>query len=149
MKDEEAAVDDVSGAATRQQRPQPDNTGMQRQQDSTSKSTTEPVTPLSSRSADDVSKEELMDILSKMNKRMKALNVARLQLQEKYSKAEHDNARLMSLLKEEVLTEGDLMDAAHQYEANNTGTYHIACYIAGCMYRMGCIASFIGYDLWE
>ena len=122
VKDEEAAVDDASGEATRQQRPQPDNTGMQQQQ---------------------------LDILSKMNERMKALNVARLQREKKYSKVEHDNAQLMSLLKEEILTEGDLLDATHQYEANNTGMYHIASYIAGCVYRMGGIASFIGYDVGE
>lgn len=79
-------------------------------------------TPLSNRSPDDVSKEELLDILTKMNKRVKALNSVRLQLQEKFTKIENDNLRLMSLLKEEILSEGDILDATNQLEVVNTGT---------------------------
>jgi len=84
------------------------------------------MTPLSSRSPEDVSKEELLEILAKMNKRVKALNGARVQLQEKCAKVEHDNFRLMSLLKEEVLTEADMIDATNQLQIQNTkGAYDI------------------------
>lgn len=79
-------------------------------------------TTLSNRSPDDVSKEELLEILSKMSKRVKALNAVRLQLQEKYTKVDNDKSRLLSLLKEEILSEVDITDASNQAEVGNKGT---------------------------
>jgi hypothetical protein len=74
------------------------------------------------RSPDDFTKEELFEIISKMNKRLKALNTIRLQLQEKYTKVDNDYSRILSLLKEEILSEVDIIDASNQLEVGNKGT---------------------------
>jgi hypothetical protein len=74
------------------------------------------------RSPDDFTKEELLEIITKMNKRLKALNTIRLQLQEKYTKVDNDYSRVLSLLKEEILSEVDIIDASNQLEVGNKGT---------------------------
>jgi hypothetical protein len=74
------------------------------------------------RSLDDFTKEELLENITKMNKRLKALNTIRLQLQEKYTKVDNDYSRVLSLLKEEILSEVDIIDASNQLEVGNKGT---------------------------
>lgn len=71
-------------------------------------------TPLSTRNPDDVSKEELLDILKKMNARVKALSQSRVQLSEKVKSAEEDKARLLTLLRNEILDEGVIAEASEK-----------------------------------
>ena len=67
--------------------------------------------PLSTRDPDSVSKEELMAILQKMNKRVKALSTLRATLIERVKDTETDKNRLLKLVKTEILTEADLEEA--------------------------------------
>ena len=69
-------------------------------------------TPLSTRNPDDVSKEELLDILKKMNTRVKALSQSRVQLSKKVKSAEEDKARLLTLLRNKILNEGVIAEAS-------------------------------------
>ena len=57
--------------------------------------------------SDNVSKEELLDVLQKMNKKVKVLTSQRTQLAERCKAAETDKARLLTLLQEEILN-GDV-----------------------------------------
>ena len=74
---------------------------------------------LASRDPDSVSKEELLDILQKMNKRVKALSALRATLIERVKVAEGDKNRLLTLMKNEVLSNVDLEDASKRAEAKN------------------------------
>jgi len=67
----------------------------------------------------DPSKEELMIILQKMSKKVKVLSTLRLTLIERVKTAEKDKGRLMSLVKDEILTEADLEDAARRTASKN------------------------------
>lgn len=67
--------------------------------------------PLSARNPDDVSKEELLEILKKMNGRVKVLSQSRTQLAEKVKSIESDKDRLLALLKNEILDEGVIAEA--------------------------------------
>jgi hypothetical protein len=78
----------------------------------TSSSTTK--TPLSTRNPNDVSKEELLEILKKMNSRVKALSQSRIQLAEKVKSAEEDKARLLALLRNEILDESVIAEASEK-----------------------------------
>lgn len=71
---------------------------------------------LSSRSPDEVSKEELLEILKKMNARVKALSQSRTQLAEKVKLAERDKTRLISLVKNEIVGEADYLEAMQKIE---------------------------------
>ena len=71
-------------------------------------------TPLSARNPDDVSKEELLEILKKMNGRVKALSQSRTQLAEKVKSIESDKDRLLALLKNEILDEGVIAEAVEK-----------------------------------
>ena len=79
-------------------------------------STPAPVgtTPLSARSPDDVSKEELLEILKKMNTRVKALSQSRVQLSEKVKQSEKDKARLLAFVKNEILDEDVIAEATEK-----------------------------------
>jgi len=70
--------------------------------------------PLATRNPDDVSKEELLEILKKTNSRVKALSQSRAQLSEKVKSAEDDKARLLSLLRNEILDEGVIAEASEK-----------------------------------
>eukprot|EP00985_Skeletonema_marinoi_P002251 scaffold910_cov111-Skeletonema_marinoi.AAC.3 len=73
---------------------------------------TNPITtPLSARSPEDVSKEELLEILKKMNTRVKSLSQSRLQLAEKVKQSDTERERLVQLLRREVLDEVDYEEA--------------------------------------
>ena len=69
---------------------------------------------LANRSPDNVSKEELLEILKKMNTRVKALSQSRVQLSDKVKSVENEKARLLNLLKTEILDEMVLADAAEK-----------------------------------
>ena len=69
---------------------------------------------LASRDPDSVSKEELMEILQKMNKRVKSLAALRGQLMDRVKSAESDKSRLLTILTKEVLTDVDLEEASQQ-----------------------------------
>ena len=69
---------------------------------------------LANRSPDNVSKEELLEILKKMNTRVKALSQSRVQLSDKVKSVENEKARLLNLLKTEILDEMVLEDAAEK-----------------------------------
>jgi DNA repair exonuclease SbcCD ATPase subunit len=56
------------------------------------------------KSPENISKEELLDVLQKMNKKVKSLTVIRTQLSDRVKAAELDNERLMNLVKEEILS---------------------------------------------
>jgi len=56
---------------------------------------------------ENVSKEELLDVLQKMNKKVKALTSQRTQLAERCKAAETDKSRLLNLVQEEILN-GDV-----------------------------------------
>ena len=77
-------------------------------------------TSLANRDLDSVSKEELLEILSKMNKKVKTLAQLRAALTDRVKAAESDKARLMDIMKKEVLNEMDLEEAA-QKAATSTG----------------------------
>eukprot|EP00978_Attheya_sp_CCMP212_P000888 scaffold1905_cov48-Attheya_sp.AAC.4 len=70
-------------------------------------------TPLAARKPEDVSKEELLDILQKMNKRVKGLTMIRTQLTERVTKAEADRGELVKFFREEVVSPQDLEDATN------------------------------------
>lgn len=79
--------------------------------------TTTTSTPLlSTRSPNDVSKEELLEILKKMNTRVKALSQSRIQLADKVQAAERDKARLLALVKGEIVGEADYEEAKDRLE---------------------------------
>ena len=67
---------------------------------------------ISSRSPEEVSKEELLDILQKMNKRVKALSALRITLTDRVKSSEKDRSRLVEFLKDEVLTPADIEEAS-------------------------------------
>jgi hypothetical protein len=56
---------------------------------------------------DNVSKEELLDVLQKMNRKVKALTSQRTQLAERCKAAETDRTRLLTLIQDEILN-GDV-----------------------------------------
>jgi len=65
-----------------------------------------PATPapnLSQLKSDNVSKEDLLEILPKMNRKVKALTTLRQQLTDKVESAESEKARLKALLVDEIL----------------------------------------------
>ena len=62
-----------------------------------------PAPSLTSLKSGDVSKEELLEILQKLNKKVKALSIIRQQLTERCETAEKDKERLKSLVVEEIL----------------------------------------------
>lgn len=61
-----------------------------------------PVAPM--KSPENISKEELLDVLQKMNKKVKALTSLRTQLADRVKAAEADKERLMNLVKDEILS---------------------------------------------
>ena len=65
---------------------------------------------LTSKSPDNVSKEELLDVLQKMNKKVKALSALRLTLTERVQVAETDKERLLNLVKHEILNDNVAID---------------------------------------
>jgi hypothetical protein len=71
--------------------------------------------------SDNASKEDLMDILQKMNKKVKALSTLRLQLTERAETAESEKARFAALLQDEILngavTVQEGQDEVLQYQA--------------------------------
>jgi len=71
---------------------------------------------LSSRNPEDISKDELMEILSKMNKRVKQLNIMKLQLTEKLEKSLEDKEKIKNLIVNEILTEIDIEEARFKKE---------------------------------
>ena len=75
---------------------------------------------LSSRTPEEVSKEELLDILQKMNKRVKALSALRVTLTERVKSSEKDRSRLLDFVKEEVLTRADVEEASVAAAEKNT-----------------------------
>jgi len=75
--------------------------------------------PLSTRDPKDFSKEEYMVILQKMNKRVKSLSSLRESLIQRVKAAENDKNRLMTLVKEEILTETDLAEATQRAAKEN------------------------------
>eukprot|EP00970_Alexandrium_tamarense_P010010 scaffold1990_cov196-Alexandrium_tamarense.AAC.9 len=82
-----------------------------------SNNTTTTSTPLlSTRSPNDVSKEELLEILKKMNTRVKTLSQSRIQLADKVQTAERDKARLLALVKGEIVGEADYEEAKDRLE---------------------------------
>lgn len=74
---------------------------------------------LASRSPEDVSKEELLDILQKMNKRVKALSALRVTLTDRVKSSEKDRSRLVEFLKNEVLTPADVEEASVEAAKKN------------------------------
>lgn len=84
--------------------------------DATTTPTAKATPLLSTRSPDDVSKEELMEVLKKMNTRVKALSTSRAQLTEKVQKAERDKLRLINLVKNEIVGEADYNEAFQKME---------------------------------
>jgi len=63
-----------------------------------------PATPATfSKSPDNVSREELLEVLQKMNKKVKALTGLRTQLADRVKSAESDKKRLFDLVTEEIL----------------------------------------------
>ena len=76
--------------------------------------TKQATTPLAQRTPDDVSKEELLEILKKMNTRVKALSQSRIQLSEKVKQTEKDKARLLALVKNEILDENVIAEATEK-----------------------------------
>lgn len=75
--------------------------------------------PLANRPLADISKEELMDVLQKMNKRLKGLTAVRATLTEKVKTTEKDKGRLLDLIRQEILTDADLDDAAQMAAQKN------------------------------
>lgn len=65
---------------------------------------------LASRDPSSVSKEELIEILQKMNKRVKALAAVKMQLVERVKAVEDDKSRLVDLVKNEILSNVDLKE---------------------------------------
>jgi len=63
---------------------------------------------LASRDPSSVSKEELIEILQKMNQRVKALAAVKMQLVERVKAVEDDKSRLVDLVKNEILSNVDL-----------------------------------------
>lgn len=63
---------------------------------------------LASRDPSSVSKEELIEILQKMNKRVKALAAVKMQLVDRVKTVEDDKSRLVELVKSEILNNVDL-----------------------------------------
>jgi hypothetical protein len=63
---------------------------------------------LASRDPSSVSKEELIEILQKMNKRVKALAAVKMQLVDRVKTAEDYKSRLVELVKNEILNNVDL-----------------------------------------
>ena len=83
--------------------------------DKTTPSSPSPIKkPLSARNPDDVSKEELLEILKKMNGWVKGLSQSRTQLAEKVKSIESDKDRLLALLKNEILDEGVITEAVEK-----------------------------------
>ncbi|KAL3816306.1 hypothetical protein ACHAXA_011067 [Cyclostephanos tholiformis] len=78
------------------------------------KSSSAVKTPLATRNPDDVSKEELLEILKKMNSRVKALSQSRVQLAEKIKSVEEDKARLLALIRNEILDESVIAEATEK-----------------------------------
>ena len=75
------------------------------------------VTDIASKSPDNVSKEELLDVLQKMNKKVKALTSQRTQLAERCKAAESDKLRLLTLVREEILNDDvNIEDGVDQIE---------------------------------
>jgi len=70
------------------------------------------ASPLSARDPGSLSKEKVLNILQKMNNRVKNLSTLRETLIERVKTSENDRSRLMSLLKNEILTEADLKEAS-------------------------------------
>lgn len=60
-----------------------------------------PLAPM--KSPENISKEELLDVLQKMNKKVKALTALRTQLADRVKAAEVDKERLMKLMTDEIL----------------------------------------------
>ena len=60
-----------------------------------------PLAPM--KSPENISKEELLDVLQKMNKKVKALTALRTQLADRVKSAEVDKERLMKLMTDEIL----------------------------------------------
>ena len=92
--------------------------------DSTAAAPKEGTTPLASRNPDSVSKEELLEILHKMNKKVKALSQLRAALTDRVKSAEGDKARLLEMMKKEILTEVDLVEAAQKAAVQNAESAH-------------------------
>jgi chromosome segregation ATPase len=63
---------------------------------------------LASRDPNSVSKEELIEILQKMNKRVKALAAVKIQLIDRVKVVENEKSRLVDLVKNEILSNVDL-----------------------------------------
>ena len=74
---------------------------------------------LASRSPEDVSKEELLEILQKMNKRVKALSSLRVTLTDRVKASESDRTRIIAFIKQEILSPADLKDASVAAGENN------------------------------
>ena len=69
---------------------------------------------MASKDPNNVSREELLTILEEMNRKVKTLSSLRVQLIERVKLAESDKSRLMAIVKEEILTEVDLDEAAQK-----------------------------------
>mmetsp|Transcript_13213 Transcript_13213/g.18899 ORF Transcript_13213/g.18899 Transcript_13213/m.18899 type:complete len:206 (+) Transcript_13213:809-1426(+) len=81
---------------------------------------------LSNKEPKDVSKEDLMDVLQKMSKGVKALQALRANLLERVNLAEKDKSRLMDIFKTEVLSEADLEDASQKAAEKNAENANLA-----------------------
>ena len=66
---------------------------------------------LATKSPDNVTKEELLDVLQKMNKKVKALSALRTSLTDRVKVAETDRERLVALVKHEILNDNVPIDA--------------------------------------
>ena len=84
--------------------------------------TTASTTSLANRDLESVSKEELLEILSKMNKKVKALAQLRAALTDRVKAAESDKERLMDIMKKEVLNDMDLEEAAQKAASSSSNT---------------------------